>query len=280
MNIVKLDIKNESVQKGFLNLMEAGGLSSNNLPWFKWKYIDNPMFNDNYIYGAKVNGKLVGLRPFMLFNLKHETKVFNAAQPCDTVVEPDYRGQGIFTKLTKYAINEMKKEFQLFFNFPNFNSMPGYLKMGWDKTVLIDEGFAFKNFPELVKKKSGNSFFYLGSSIYNIFMTKLDKVIRELSKDSNINIIDNEERFTDEFEDLWNKNIKSRIRVYRPREYLNWRYCARPDKDYKIWTLRDGDKLKAYIITSDSDRWKVAEGQIVDFQYESLNQILILCQAI
>ncbi len=89
-------------------------------------------------------------------------------------------------------------------------------------------------------------------------------------------MIDNEERFTDEFEALWNENVKSRIRVYRPKEYLNWRYCERPDKDYKIWTLRDGNRLKAYIITSDSDRWNVSEGQIVDFQYESLNQILIL----
>ena len=49
-------------------------------------------------------------------------------------MHPDYQGQGIFKKLTLNLIGEMEKEgIDFIYNTPNADSLPGYLKMGWEK---------------------------------------------------------------------------------------------------------------------------------------------------
>jgi hypothetical protein len=58
--------------------------------------------------------------------------VLKAVKPVDTVTHPDHRRRGIFTELTRAALEEARREgVDLLFNTPNENSMPGYLKMGW-----------------------------------------------------------------------------------------------------------------------------------------------------
>lgn len=53
-----------------------------------------------------------------------------AYQPCDTCVLSDCRGMGVFTQMTKKAVEFIGRDVILY-NFPNANSRPGYLKMGW-----------------------------------------------------------------------------------------------------------------------------------------------------
>lgn len=62
-----------------------------------------------------------------------------AYQPGDTCVTEICRGKGIFTEMTKRSI-ELLSEDDIIYNFPNQNSFPGYMKMGWK---LVNEyGFA------------------------------------------------------------------------------------------------------------------------------------------
>jgi hypothetical protein len=50
----------------------------------------------------------------------------------DTATHPDYRGRGVFSRLTRHALEELQAEGVGFvFNTPNAQSRPGYLKMGW-----------------------------------------------------------------------------------------------------------------------------------------------------
>ena len=53
-----------------------------------------------------------------------------AYQPGSTCVLPICRGKGIFTEMTKRAINLLPTDVVIY-NFPNSNSYPGYIKMGW-----------------------------------------------------------------------------------------------------------------------------------------------------
>jgi hypothetical protein len=50
----------------------------------------------------------------------------------DTATHPDFRGRGIFSRLTLGALDELRDEgVDFVFNTPNDQSRPGYLKMQW-----------------------------------------------------------------------------------------------------------------------------------------------------
>jgi len=93
---------------------------------FKKKYIDN-IYGPSLIVLAYTNNTCVGVRAFW----RNDVNGIKAYQPCDTGVLEKYRGMGLFTEMTKKAL-ESVEEGSLIYNFPNDNSLPGYLKMGWN----------------------------------------------------------------------------------------------------------------------------------------------------
>lgn len=106
---------------------------------FKWKHLENP-FGESYGLLALDGSKIVGVRMFMYWNFLHseDGSVIRAVRPVDTVVDKDYRGQGLFKKLTLRGLEECKTEYDFIFNTPNENSLPGYLKMGWQKLEQVN----------------------------------------------------------------------------------------------------------------------------------------------
>ncbi len=99
--------------------------------WWDWRHEENP-FGQSLILTAEIDGRIVGVRPFLRWQLRCGDRVLNAVKPVDTVTHPDCRRQGIFTKLTRAALDQARQEgVDLLFNTPNESSMPGYLKMGW-----------------------------------------------------------------------------------------------------------------------------------------------------
>ncbi len=267
--IKRLDL-NDKEKKEFLELMSTS-LGIYSADWIEWKYIKNPIINKKpTVFGAihENTGKLVGIRPFLACNVVLGDKMFKAAQPGDTVVHPEYRGKGLFTKMNKFAIEELKKDgYDLFFNFPNRNSQPGYLKMGWKKVLVFDESLVFNNFSKVIRDMTGNHFYEFGGKIMSIGMPNLSRIVKRLSKKNYKIPVSIEENFDDSVEYLWINKEQTRFRVRRDSSYLNWRYKERPDKEYKYWTIRDNGELLAYMITTISNRWGSKEGQIVDFNF-------------
>lgn len=99
---------------------------------FRWKHLENP-FGKSYGFLALDGEKIIGLRMFMYWEFKNisENTTLRAIRPVDTVVDENHRGKGLFKKLTLQGLNDCKGKYDLIFNTPNENSLPGYLKMGW-----------------------------------------------------------------------------------------------------------------------------------------------------
>ncbi len=53
-----------------------------------------------------------------------------AYQPCDTAVVAEWRNRGVFKLMTTHVVDFLDKK-ALVYNFPNDNSLPQYLKLGW-----------------------------------------------------------------------------------------------------------------------------------------------------
>lgn len=99
---------------------------------FLWKHYYNP-FGRSYGRVACDHEKIVGVRMFMFWVFVKQEKKLKALRPVDTITHPDYRGKGIFKKLTLDGLRECSGRFDLVFNTPNKDSYPGYIKMGWKK---------------------------------------------------------------------------------------------------------------------------------------------------
>jgi GNAT superfamily N-acetyltransferase len=111
--------------------------------FFAWKHLDNP-FGPSIMLVAEVDDRIVGFRAFMRWRLEIGGRAVDAGRPVDTVTDPDLRRQGVFSALTRAAIERLEAfGIEMLFNTPNDQSLPGYLKMGWTplgratRTLLI-----------------------------------------------------------------------------------------------------------------------------------------------
>jgi GNAT superfamily N-acetyltransferase len=101
--------------------------------FFRWKHFDNP-FGASPMWIAEIDGRVAGFRTFVRWELVEPTGgIARVVRAVDTATDPDFQGRGIFTALTLHALDELQAEgVDFVFNTPNQQSLPGYLKMGWE----------------------------------------------------------------------------------------------------------------------------------------------------
>lgn len=92
--------------------------------WYKWKY-ENNIYGESYFVLVYHKDNMVATRVFW----RNDLEGFKSFQPVDTLVHKDYRKRGIFTNMSKVALQYV--EDCNIYNFPNLNSLNGNLKLGW-----------------------------------------------------------------------------------------------------------------------------------------------------
>lgn len=122
--------------ESILDLLSLGlgtGTAPRTRAFWTWKHLASP-FGPSYLLVAVSGGKIVGLRAFMRWTWWSSEEPIPAVRAVDTVTHPDWRGRGLFQRLTLEMVEQLQSERIAFvFNTPNPKSMPGYLKMGWVK---------------------------------------------------------------------------------------------------------------------------------------------------
>jgi GNAT superfamily N-acetyltransferase len=99
---------------------------------FAWKHDHNVFGPSPGWVATDRKGQLLGFRTFLRWEFVRGSVVVRAARAVDTVTRPDAQRRGIFSLLTRAAIEALRKDgVALVFNTPNRRSLPGYLKMGW-----------------------------------------------------------------------------------------------------------------------------------------------------
>jgi GNAT superfamily N-acetyltransferase len=98
---------------------------------FAWKHLDNP-FGPSPAWVATDGHRIVGFRTMLRWRFLIDDQPVAAVRAVDTATHPDYQGRGIFSRLTRQALSELESQgVACVFNTPNAQSLPGYLKMGW-----------------------------------------------------------------------------------------------------------------------------------------------------
>ena len=121
-------------EEAVLRLLEAslGGGPAGSRPaaFFRWKHLENP-FGRSYLLVAEAEDRIVGLRAFMRWRFAAGDRTLRAVRAVDTATHPEFQGKGVFSLLTRRALEDLRDQADLVFNTPNEKSLPGYLKMGW-----------------------------------------------------------------------------------------------------------------------------------------------------
>jgi N-acetylglutamate synthase-like GNAT family acetyltransferase len=100
---------------------------------WNWKHRANP-FGESPTLVATTDNQIVGVRTFLRWEFTDGSRLIKACRAVDTAIHPEYQGKGLFKKLTLELVESVKAEgINLIFNTPNSASLPGYLKMGWEK---------------------------------------------------------------------------------------------------------------------------------------------------
>lgn len=128
---------NESDIPRIVELLRASlgeSLMPKSVEYWRWKHINNP-FGPSPVLLALENDAVIGVRAFMRWDWRNDDITIRAVRAVDTATHPDHQGKGIFRKLTMALLDVCKQRgLHLVFNTPNEKSLPGYLKMGWQKT--------------------------------------------------------------------------------------------------------------------------------------------------
>lgn len=123
---------------GFLDLYEAVWDRRRSREWFEWRFLGNPYLATPPLIVATTGDRLVGAEPCLPFRLRAGDETVPAFQPADWIVHPDYRRQGVFTRMTEALLDGGNWEPPaVYFNFPTAELQPGLEKFDWQMSGRI-----------------------------------------------------------------------------------------------------------------------------------------------
>lgn len=198
--------------------------------YWDWKHRSNP-FGSSPVLVAEAGGRLAGLRVFMRWAWEREGERFRSVRAVDTATHPDWRGKGVFTRLTLALLEKMEAEGTAFvFNTPNRLSRPGYLKMGWSAvgrvSLWVHPRRPLRTMGALVRGDDG-----AGPGTDDGPPTEGGSAVADML---------NEPRFEAFLAD--SRVRDRRLATPRSMKYLRWRYADIPGFEYRaVWTLEGED---------------------------------------
>ncbi|CAM3324451.1 GNAT family N-acetyltransferase [Empedobacter stercoris] len=181
--------------------------------WFNWKFRDNP-YGEAILACAIDNEKIIGCVALGKHVLNIKGIKYSCALSYETFVHPNYQGKGLFKKLILLAEEEaIKQEIQVLINFPNSNSLPGFLKMNWNKLDVPEYWLKMVNIFNVIKniKDLKKSFIPLDSNLKDIKRVEFKECLHD------------------------------KIYIETSQEFFNWRFYQYPVNNYHI--VKDNDNL-------------------------------------
>lgn len=212
---------------------------------WKWKYKENPInaFPNTWI--AEDKDKIVGhfaINPVMM---KWKNIEILGSQAMGVATHNNYQRKGIFKTLAYKVTDEAgKKGIPITYVFPNPNSYPGFIKIGWI------HAFSFIVMAKVLNVKEVSSKFNNNIVIRKILELGLKGhkfLFEEKSSPSPRDIAIFEVNFFDEsFDILW-KNVSKYYDylIKRDHKYLFWRYSHQLEH-FKIYALKNNNNLVGY----------------------------------
>lgn len=201
--------------------------------FFHWKHISNP-FGRSLMLVAESQSTIIGLRAFMRWRFTAGGQSLSAVQAVDTATHPDFQGIGVFSTLTREALEQLSRDTDFVYNTPNDKSLPGYLKMGWSSVGTVRVSVRVQHPVKFVRHMVGD-----GESSSPGVMPAINAQPAE-------DLLGSET----EISELLGESDPGRpeITTSRSFDYLRWRYVKAPNLDYRAIGERRGGRIRGLAI--------------------------------
>lgn len=226
------------------------GLVSKTDEFWHWKHHANPFGMSYGVYAWVEEAQLVaGLRIMLRWKYSApDGQQFQAVRAVDTATHPDYQRQGIFSKLTNTAISDLTDEgVHFIFNTPNSQSLPGYLKMGWQIVtkwplfvrLLRPVRMAWRKVSkgDLPSPTQFEAYFKPPIITWQAFVERYGSQIAELVA----------------MHEAHRPQVG--LRTTRSCDYLQWRYGQHPHLTYAVYPFEVHNKLVGFVVLRPNTRY-------------------------
>lgn len=219
---------------GFLRLFSTV-FGDNGRDWFMWKYRMNPYVGHIPIIVAEQDSEIVGARPFYALQMAINGEHHLALQPCDTMVHPDHRRNGLFTRMTECAIDRYQSgEPAFFFNFPNHLSLPGYLKLGWQRVRQIPRCYRLHDATAVLQSSLGTPGAHLAGKVCSPLVAGYNK-LRELTANAaDVSVERRDELPAADLASVYQREVPDAIHAVRDERFYEWRF-ENPSYEYTTY---------------------------------------------
>lgn len=218
-----------------------------NEEFFDWKHHQNP-FGRSPAWVALHDGRIVGFRTFLRWMfVDDEQREIRAVRAVDTATAPEFRGLGIFRRLTLRAVAEFTESGVGFvFNTPNEFSRPGYLSMGWAVSRRLPVGVRLAGLPSVGRMVRARTPASLWSEASDVGLP----AARALEDDPLVSA-------------LLEHAPAHGVRTLRTSAYLRWR-TGFPALHYRVLLASDGNPQAGGLVFRLRRRGPAVEAAVVE----------------
>ncbi len=177
-----------------------------------WKYRKS-IFGHAVVHAIRSDQQVAAVGCLWPLTLRWKGELLTALQPCDTAVHPDFRGQGLFRYLNEERkLTAERLGADLLFNFPNANSLRGYVRSGWSFVGKV---------PWMVR-------------ILKPFLVLKARFHSE--KSMPLNVPSDVRLYVGDFSRFESNSdeVFGSVSVARLPGYFNWRFCDHPNRQYGV----------------------------------------------
>jgi GNAT superfamily N-acetyltransferase len=240
LTVRELAARDEPAVLSLLGASLAGGpTGERTADFFRWKHAANP-FGRSPGLVAEAAGRVVGLRVFLRWEFSAGGQTVPAVRAVDTATHPDFQGKGIFRQLTMALLAGLGNDPdgpQLVFNTPNGNSLPGYLKMGWQAVGAVPVAVRPVRLGRFLRgfRSASAGRGQPAAGPITCPLPAAAAVFSDAGARGSLAELLDEVSAADDKE--------QRLHTRRSLDYLEWRYADAPGLDYRLLTVESGGRL-------------------------------------
>ena len=237
----------------FLGLLKGDRDINERKKSFEWAYENNPYTQKPFIYLALHGDQIVAHTAYIIQKYAHHKNEFLVGIGEGSLVHPDFRRQGIFSKLIKYSwedlrVNSNIRLVQVFST--NESSIGSTLKSGYFPMGEIE----YMYFISPVNKFKKIILHH--SDLDNPFISNKNDVTIEITREPKVREISGlMQTFTD----------KNKISGVRDEEFYKWRFADSPYK-YIYAYSKEGDETTGYLSLRKNDN-SLMEYTLMEYGY-------------
>ncbi|WP_336035064.1 GNAT family N-acetyltransferase [Halobacterium yunchengense] len=236
--------------------------------WFDWKYLDNPRASHVPVLVAERDrdGAFAGARPQVPFRFRVGGDPVLGLRFGDTMVHPDHRRRGVFTRLTERALEHYAgMPTALCFNVPNDAARPGFLKAGGEVVADLPSHYRVQD-PGALAAATRDSAAAAGLSRLAAPAARgyLGARDRLAAAPEDVTVVRYRDVPVEPLASLYERGVPAGVHADRDAAFLSWRY-GNPDWAYEAFVARaGGDPVAAVVTGTQTDADGVTTTNVVD----------------